>query len=462
MSTLSLRKRLLIAATFTLIAFLGLAGVALDRAYQSSAKVAVKNQLKTQINALLTVLEIDEAGKLILPDRMPESRLTSPNSGLYAVILDGNGELVWRSKSSLGMSFDELEIAAPGQEKFFQISDELNAPFYYSFGITWELDLDKEIELTLAMVNESRNYIQIIRSHRKELVFWLGMAGVLLLLMQAITLRWGLKPLGKVTEELDHIEHGKQKKILGVYPQEIGQLSKRINLFIENERKNLSRYRNTLGDLAHSLKTPLAVIKGLTESSTKDDAKKSTGVALDRMGINELVEQMNKIVEYQLKRAASSQFSIMHSAVDVETVLKKLDSSLQKVYVDKQVTSTFHVVPDSIFHGDESDLFELLGNIMDNAYKWAKFRVRYNTLVVTETSTVHPGLTITIHDDGPGIEKHERTAVFQRGERVDQQTPGQGIGLAVVREIVERYEGELTIETSELGGALVRARFSPT
>ncbi len=457
MSTLSLRKRLLISSTFTLAAFLGLAGVALDRAFQSSAKVSVKNQLKTQVNALLAALEIDEQGNLIIPARMPESRLISPSSGLYAVILDGSGEIIWRSKSSIGVQLDSLHTARPGVENFYQTTNRLDSPFYYSFGIAWELNSNREVELTVSIINESQNYIRVIRSHRKELVFWLGMAGVLLLLMQAVSLRWGLKPLVMVTQELDLIEHARQKKILGVYPQEIAQLSKRINLFIENERKNLARYHNTLGDLAHSLKTPLAVIRGITE---KDAA--NVNDERERENIGDLVERMNKIVEYQLKRATSSQFSVVQNAVNVAMVLKKLDNSLAKVYADKAINRQWHITPNAIFYGDESDLFELLGNIMDNACKWAASQVRYDTSIQTVAGEVHPGLTVAVHDDGPGIAKSERNAVFQRGARVDQHAPGQGIGLAVAREIIARYDGELTIETSELGGALIRASFPST
>ena len=449
MSTISLRKRLLIAATFTLIAFLGLAGVALDRAFKSSARVTAKNQLKTQINTLLTVIEINEQGILLIPERMPEMRLSSPNSGLYAVILNRDGGILWRSSSSIGINLDYLQTAQPGKENFYQLGNELDSPFYYSFGISWEVDVDRDVQLSLVMINEDRNYVQTIQSHRKDLIFWLGMAGVLLLIMQGVSLRWGLKPLGLVSRELDLIEHAKQKKILGVYPQEIAQLSQRINLFIENERKNLTRYRNTLGDLAHSLKTPLAVIKGMSEK----------GRTLDRTALNEVVDRMNKIVEYQLKRAASSQFSIMHSAVNVEMVISKLDASLQKVYADKNVVSSFDLQSDTIFHGDESDLFELLGNVMDNAFKWTTSKVNYASRQDSSALDVHSGLVIEIHDDGPGIAVDERNEVLRRGVRADQQTPGQGIGLAVVREIVERYDGELIIGSSDLGGASITLKF---
>jgi two-component system sensor histidine kinase PhoQ len=449
-SNLSLRNRLLIAATLTLVAFLGLAGVALDRAFTTSARETVKDQLKTQINTLLTVVEVDDGGMLVVPDRLPESRLTSPNSGLYAVILDGDGEVLWRSNSSIGIELEFLQVAEPGQESFFQVRGQFDNSFYYSFGITWEIETGKEVELTFAMINESRAYEQIVRSHRNELFFWLGITGVLLLLMQAISLHWGLRPLGEVTRELDLIENSKQHKILGKYPWEIAQLSKRINLFIENERKNLERYRNTLGDLAHSLKTPLAVIRGIAEKQGE----------IDRENIREHVERMNKIVEYQLERAAPSQISTMHSTVDIEQVLGKLDDSLQKVYAEKNISSEWDIDPRSFFIGDESDLFELLGNVMDNAYKWARSKVQYRTNVESSGENMPHGITIEIHDDGPGIEKSERTAVLRRGTRADQQTPGQGIGLAVSREVIDRYDGSLIIGNSKLGGTLVSMYFS--
>ena len=445
MRTLSLRNRLLIAATFTLVAFLGLAGVALDRAFIYSAKAAIRHQLRTQVHALLQVFEIADDGSLIIPDPMPERDLTRLNSKLYAVILNNRGEILWRSESSVGIELNQLETAERGKEIFTQVGDG----FHYSFGVEWGIGEDRHVDLTWTMIDTSDYYRDTISLYRRELVLWLGMAALLLLVMQAVILRWGLKPLGAVTRELDLIEHAKQEKILGKYPWEIAQLSHRINLFIENERRNLTRYRDTLGDLAHSLKTPLAVIKGITDNEIRPDLK----------NIDEVVDRMNKIVEYQLNRAALSQLSVMHRAVDCEEAMRKLHASMKKVYVDKSIDSTWEIESGAVFHGNESDLFEFLGNIMDNAFKWARSRIMFVCRSDGVAGKGYKGLIIEIHDDGPGIAKAERTAVLERGVRADQQTPGQGIGLAVVREIVQRYDGVLTIETSHLGGALIRTRF---
>ena len=424
MSTLSLKNRLLISAAFTLIAFLGLAGFALEQAFIPSAKGIVKEHLRAQRNALLTLVSIPSKDVFSVQESLPESRLTLPNSGLYAVILDHSGNIIWRSRSSVGINLDIFETTATGMENFYQVSDDPGSPFYYSYGVEWEYSpqTQETLAFTLGILHESREYRELIRSHRNELIFWLGLAGTLLLVMQLFCLKWGLKPLAEVMRELDRIERFQQPRIRGIYPAEIAQLSQRINLFIENERKNLERYRNTLEDLAHSLKTPLAVIRVMTENRE----------AMNRSQIRKYVKQMSRIVDYQLNRAAASQFSVMHTAVDVNATLSKVNDTLQNLYA---------------------------GKIMDNAYKWADTRVRVVGSMQSEDGKVHPGICLEVHDDGPGIHLSERDAVLKRGSRIDQQTPGQGIGLAVAREIVIRYQGALSIDDSPLGGALVRIRF---
>ncbi len=450
MSALSLRNRLLFAATFILVTFIGLAGLALDRAFVSPAREAIRNQLRADVYTLLQVFDFAEDGSPVIPDVMPErlSRLNRLNSQLYAFILDSRGEILWRSKSSAGINPGELQVIASGQENFAQVGEG----FHYSYGVEWETGRGRHIDLTWLMVNQSSWYRDTIQLYRKELFLWLGMATMILLVMQAVILRWGLKPLGAVTRELERIQQAKQDKILGSYPREIAQLSHRINSFIENERLNLTRYRDTLGDLAHSLKTPLAMIKGITDNKLQTELK----------SIDEMVERMNRIVEYQLNRAASSQLSVIHRAVDCEEVMRKLSASMKKVYGHKNIDSAWEIEPGAVFLGDESDLYEFLGNIMDNSFKWARSRALFVCKAERIPGREDKGLIIEIHDDGPGIAEAERTAVLERGVRADQQTPGQGIGLAVVREIVQRYRGELTIESSELGGALIRTRFPAT
>ncbi len=451
MTKLSLRRRLLIAAAIILITFLGLAGVALDRAFISSAEVSLKSQLKTQTFALLSVLELEQDGALLMPKQLPEARLMVPNSGLYAFIIDPLNNVIWQSSSAIGVRLAGLQKEQLGSESFGQDGDELSSPFRYSFSISWETESNLEYEFTLVMVEASDHFVTFVAEHRQKIVLWLGLVGIFLLLSQMLALNWSLSPLVRVINELDQIEHARQDRILGDYPDEIAQLSQRINLFIANERKNIERYRNTLGDLAHSLKTPLAVVKGLAESNT----------AIDHDELNRYTDRMSNIVEYQLKRAASSRVSLVHSLVSVSEVISRIDESLKKVHASKGIEVGGEVAESVKFYGDQSDLYELLGNIMDNACKWAKKRVRYSARSIKNGNSRLEGVELTIEDDGPGIDGEVRDLVMKRGVRADQQIQGYGIGLAVSREIVDRYNGEFEIGQSSLGGAAIKISLKP-
>ena len=459
LSRLSLRRRLLIAAAFILVTFLGLAGIALDRAFISSAELSQRTQLRTQTFALLSVLEVDPKGEIVLPRLLPEARLMVPNSGLYALIIDKENKLLWQSGSSLGVELGQYQNQPAGTEQFRQLGESLSSPFMYSFSISWETELGEVHAFTLVLVEAGKLFATTVAEHRRKIVVWLGMAGFFLLIMQMIALNWSLRPLSRVSDELDQIETAQQDRILGDYPDEIAQLSERINLFIGNERKNQERYRNTLGDLAHSLKTPLAVVKGLAESRG----------AIDHEELDRYADRMTNIVEYQLKRAASSQVALVHGRIDVSEVVNRIVDSLDKVYADKKIQFSNDLESGLMFYGDESDLYELLGNILDNAYKWAESRVhltggyhRHDGVSRGERNgRAMADLELTVEDDGPGVAKEVRELISQRGIRADEQTDGQGIGLAVSREIIERYDGRLEIGRSDWGGASFRITLHP-
>ena len=449
MTTLSLRHRLLLAAAAILVTFLGLAGFALDRAFVSSAEVSLRSQLRTQTFAMLSVLEVDSRGGIVLPRLLPEARLMVPNSGLYAFIINESTQLVWQSGSSIGVEVPPLSKEARGSEIFLRQGDSLSSPYRYSFSFAWETEVGVEHEFTLTMIESSDNFSNVVSEHRNKIILWLGLVGAFLLIALTLALRWSLAPLARVGQEIDLIERGRQEGISGTYPQEIAQLSERINLFIRNERSNLDRYRNTLADLAHSLKTPLAVMRGMSE----------TGESVPANELGQYVTRMRNIVDYQLKRAASSRVSLVHTLVEVEPVISRVQDALKKVYAERNLDWQVSVSADLRFYGEESDLLEVVGNVMDNACKWARHRIVVRANALDEASSQNSGVRIEVEDDGPGIPSEERDAVLERGVRADEQVDGQGIGLAVCREIVGSYHGSLQIARSELGGASVTLEF---
>lgn len=447
MSTLSLRKRLLLAAAVILVTFLGLAGFALDRAFISSAEVSLRGQFRTLNNTLLSALEVEPGNRFVMPERLPEARLETPNSGLYAFILDEDRRLLWQSGSCIGLVMPASVRQAVGINAFVRTGDSLYGPFQHSFPTIWETEEGEEHRFTLVMLETSEQFGEFVSEHRNKIILWLGLVGAFLLLTLMLVFRWSLSPLERVRQEIDQVERGIQEGIAGDYPKEIAQLSERINLFIRNERSNLLRYRNTLEDIAHSLKTPLAVIRGMTEEDRPIPSRE----------LANYVDRMGNIVDYQLKRAASSRISLIHTQVDIQPLVSRVLESLGKVYADRNLSLTSAVTPGLRFYGDESDLMELLGNLLDNACKWARSTVTCRVTTLEEGQEGYRGIRIVVEDDGPGIAVDDREEVLRRGVRADQQVDGQGIGLAVCRDIAVSYRGGLSIADSTLGGASVIA-----
>jgi two-component system, OmpR family, sensor histidine kinase PhoQ len=267
---------------------------------------------------------------------------------------------------------------------------------------------------------------------------------LLLLAAQAFVLRWGLKPLKRVAREITAIEAGKNERVEGVYPPEIKLLTDNLNALLLHERSQQQRYRDALADLAHSLKTPLSVMRGALANSQADPRLSKT--------VEDEVARMNHIVEYQLQRAATAGRSQLASPVAVKPVAARIVESLSKVYFDKGVETAFAVDEQAAFRGDEGDLTELLGNLLDNAYKWCRKNVR------VAASRNARNLVLSVEDDGPGIDGAQANRLLQRGVRGDEAAPGHGIGLAIVRDIVQAYGGEIEIGSSGLGGTAMRLK----
>jgi two-component system sensor histidine kinase PhoQ len=267
---------------------------------------------------------------------------------------------------------------------------------------------------------------------------------VFLLVTQMLVLRWGLRPLRKVSVELATIESGQQENVKGDYPSELKLLTDSINSLINHEHKQQKRYRNGLADLAHSLKTPLAVLQGAINSDEDETLRRKT--------IHEQIDRIDNIIQYQLRRAATAGSSPGMGLVMLHPLAIRIVNTVQKAYRNKQPDVTI-AIDDSIgLRIDEGDLMELLGNLIDNAFKWCRNRI--------ELSAYHRDnqVIIQVKDDGPGIDPQQIARILERGVRADQSTPGHGIGLAIVRDIMQVYEGELSIENNPPGGACVTLR----
>lgn len=444
----SLRSRLLTTAALVLFIFLSLMGLVLDRAFKGSTQQAVAERLLIQIYGLLSVTELNEA-QLLLPEALQEPRFNHPGSGLYGLVFDDEGREVWQSPSSIDLTFDAAEQRTlifelqPGTERFGRVSSTRDESYFFtSYRVLWQISSEVQTPYTFVVVESMVPYRKQITEFRSSLWSWLLGMMFILILLQAVVMNWGLAPLKQVAADLKSIEDGEREMLDGDYPAEIEGVTRNLNLLLATERQQREKYRTTLADLAHSLKTPLAILGGL---SREVPLKKE---------IDEQIARMDQIVAYQLERAVVRSSAIIKNAIAVSPVVQKLVDAMNKVYADKQVDISI-LAGDEQFFGDERDLMELLGNLIDNACKYGDGQVRLSVGKDSEDQN----LLFEIEDNGLGIPLAKREGVLSRGMRLDSQEAGQGIGLAVVVEIVARYNGTIDINDSELGGTRISVSF---
>lgn len=446
----SFTARLLITASVVLVAFLGLTGLALDKAFRDSALSSVRDRLQTQVYMLLGAAEVDPKSGLHMPQALPEARLLTPDSGLYALIVNNDGKAIWRSRSMLGLRLRPLPPPPPAGGSVFirHVSAKGRRLLLFGFTVSWELNPSTYRGYTFWVAENESNYYAQVNSFRRSLGLWLLGAALVLLAVQVLVLRWTLQPLRQVAREVREIETGRRAVLSGRYPSELQPLTTNLNNLVREGRARLERSRNALADLAHSLKTPLAVLNNITGKPVAAEELRTT--------VRSQIERMNQTVDYQLQRAAAAGRLTLSAAVAVATPARKLSDSLNKVYADKALQLELRVDPHARFYGEQGDLLEILGNLADNACKWAHQRVRLTAH--NDGGTAATRLVIEVEDDGPGIPEDQRQRILARGQRADPNTPGHGIGLAVVRDLVEDvYQGRLAIARSdELGGTRVR------
>ncbi len=441
----SLRTRVLLSAAAVLTIFVLLTSLALEQAVRDAVLAAREERLQAQVFLLMAAGEEDQSG-FVFPNALAESRLSLPDSGLYAQVLDALGDPVWKSLSAMGFEAPTPLPQAPGRRNFERLRGETNSDYLVlAFGVTWATGRIPQ-DYTFVVAEEASAFESEVAEFRASLARWLGAMTLLMLVALVLVLRWGLKPLRKVAAELAVIETGGQAQIQRRYPEEIQALTGNLNALLAHERARQLRLDNTLGDLAHSLKTPLAVMRGAI------DEGRVPSPTLELL--REQLLRMGHIVEYQLQRAraGSQRAATLAPPIRVARTTERLIASLRKVHRDKQVTLVSRIDQTILFRGVEGDLMEMLGNLLDNAFKWCRSEIHLSA------RSDRSELILLIEDDGPGIATNAVARLLERGTRADESTPGHGIGLAMVREISEAYGGRIEIESSPLGGAKVRLR----
>ena len=455
---LSLQGRSLLAAGIALAAFLGFTGFALDEAIYQTLLSALHDRLQSYAYSYIANSDVARS-KRWLPPEVGPGPFDRPGTGLYAGIVgpvdvDGAKADHWRSTSALGKDLPFDATLKKGEERFSgPLQTAAGKIYLYSIGVDWEVpNRGGTLELTIHIAEDAGLLDAQRDVFRQSLFVYLGGFGLLLLVLLLATLRWSFRPLRRVADDLARVERGERQRLSADYPRELTGLATNLNEFIDSEREHLQRYRNTLADLAHSLKTPLAVIRTELESGSSGEPMRWT--VLEQAG------RMEQIVAYQLSRAATSGHTTFAAPIPLQAPAEEIVASLEKVYAAKNILCEFDVDPQARFYGEEGDLLELLGNLLENAFKWARGRVLFSAHMRPSLGPRRAGLELAVEDDGPGVAEDQIEHLLQRGVRGDERVQGHGIGLAIVQDLLKAYRGKLEVERSAtLGGAKFSLRF---
>lgn len=440
----SLRARLLVVSLSVLLAFVALTGLALDRALRDGADAAQQERLEALLYLLMGAVDVAADGRVVMPAQLPEARLATPASGIYAQIVsirsaaDRPGAPVaarWQSDSALGVEIPFGDTPGVG-ERSSEVRRGADGHAYRVVARTarWAIGATPSLITFSAAAPLASTGLEV-EAYRHSLWSALAVMAALLLVSLVLVLHWGLRPVRRLARRLAAMQTGKVRDLAGPYPRELAPLALNLDRLLQRERTMLERHRKALGDLAHALKTPLAILRTA-----------AGGPELAQI-VQEQTQRMDAIVHYHLQRAATAGASQSASPIALAPLVARLCASMAKVHAERALTIDNGVPAELHARIDEGDAMELLGNLVDNACKWARTTVRVQAL------RCEGGLLLAVDDDGAGIADPQR--LMQRGLRGDERVPGHGMGLAIVNDIALAYGGEVRTERSALGGARV-------
>lgn len=433
---LSLKVRQAVISLVLMLFLLPVSFFAIERAFFAQLLTSTEQKLEVHLYSFLAELtsknDILEINNSILP-----ADFLTPDSGTSAFIVSGD-KLLWQSDSSLNQNFvPPQHEMLPGKHEFVAL--EQNGQVYWTLSFALLFDMgERSMPLTIHIVQDQKLLDAPVQSFRNTLVRWfIGIAAVLLLVM-LLAYYWTTQPLSALDHEIRQVEGGQQQQLNGNYPAELRTLKEDVNLLLASQNRQKQRYRHHLSDLAHALKTPVAVL--------------NTSALAQQPELREQIDRITAMIEHQLKRASSSGQDVWQKQIQVMPVVEKLQSALLKIYRDKNVQLSIDVPANAMFRGDETDLMEMLGNLLDNAFKACQHQVK--------VKVSQKPFTISVEDDGPGVPAGKTKELLHRGTRLDTYKEGHGVGLSIVHELCTSYSGELAIERSVLGGASFSLQFA--
>lgn len=384
-------------------------------------------------------------------DPLTDPRFARPYSGLYWQVSAGEGEVVARSRSLWDVvlplppdvpadgTVHRHWIAGPADQSLMAVERAVRLPGRPDF-------------LRLSVASDEGRLIALTDGFARPLALSLVVLGAAVVAAAAVQVTLGLRPLGRLRRALGRVRGGAADRLEGSYPVEVRPLVDDLNALIADNATVLDRARRETGDLAHALKTPLAVLGGAAEAARR------RGEAQTAAAIEEAAERMRRQVDWRLARAraaAAAGPGVPGRVTRPAERLRALARVMAQAHGEAAPRLTIDVPEDLTIRADRPEVDEMLGNLLDNACKWAAAEVRV-------AGAIEAGKAVlTVDDDGPGLDAAGRAAAFDRGARLDTETPGSGLGLAIVRDLAELSGGSVRLEASPLGGLRARLELLP-
>ncbi len=375
---------------------------------------------------------------------LADPRFERPRSGWYWIVRDAEGGLVNLSTSVVGIDLPGVGAAA---DLLGRSTEVINDPFGTQLRmVERNVTLDGQ-SYRITVAGNLTEILELVSDFRGQTFIVLGAVGLMLAAMSAFVARIALRPIARLSRAVEAVREGDSAEVSGVYPTEIAPLAEEVNELLRSNTQIIERARNQVGNLAHGLKTPIAVLR--------NEAHARKGALADV--VSSETEKMSNMVTTYLERARlAARTSVVGKKADATMIMLRLTRVMRKIHPD--VTIAFQRPDASLpwFRGDESDLEEMAGNLLDNACKWSKGQV--GVRLSGERSEKGTQLLVRIDDNGPGLSEADAQKVLRRGVRLDEKTPGTGLGLDIVKELVDVYGGSLELKPSQLGGLRVELR----
>src|SRR5256714_5211263 len=444
----SLALRLFLSATAVTVVILLITGVVLSSLYRDGVERSFDRRLDVYLKTLVADVSAPEEAEKF-PQTLGEPLFDLPLSGWYwqTIKLTGAKPEAKASRSLWDSGLPRLEdlhvpTGSDGTRRRYVTGPEDQRLRL----VERTVDLGEEGRYLVAVAGDAQEIEDEAQSFDRAMAITFGVLAVVLLLTTMFQVQLGLAPLKRISESLAAIRSGAAERLQGRFPEEIAPLARETNALIDANREIVERARTHVGNLAHALKTPLSVI--VNEAVARGDDPLA-------MKVREQAAVMRDQVQHHLERARiAARATVIGTVTEVAPVVTSLARSMEKIHRDRGIAIDIEAQRDTRFRGERQDLEEMVGNLVDNACKWAQSRVAVEVLAARADAKAGNTVRVVVDDDGPGLtpSQRERVQVARRGNRLDETKPGSGLGLSIVTDLAALYGGALTLGTAPIGG----------